>query len=84
MPLKALAVVDAGIGGLGTYQAIKARSNIPVLYFSDSGYEPYGVVPTPRLRGRLQQIFEFLYTRAPSGLRLPVTPPVVRSPMTPT
>jgi len=63
MSIKALAIVDAGIGGLGTYQAIKARSNIPVMYFSDSGYEPYGVVPTVRLRNRLKLIFAFLYTQ---------------------
>ncbi len=63
MAIKTLAIVDAGIGGLGTYRALKARAQFPVLYFSDSGYEPYGKLDTDVLRNRLQQVFDFLYTQ---------------------
>ena len=68
MPTAALAIVDAGIGGLGTYRAIKARCDIPIMYFADGGFEPYGEVPTHDLRKRLQSIFEFLYAQGASKI----------------
>ncbi len=68
MPQTALAIVDAGIGGLGTWRAIKARSNIPLMYFADSGYDPYGNVSTTTLKARLQRIFQFLYTQGASNI----------------
>lgn len=43
---KTLAIVDTGIGGLGTYFcAIKARGQFPVMCFSDNGHKPCGKVP---------------------------------------
>jgi glutamate racemase len=63
MNAPALAIVDAGIGGLGTYRAIKAHSNIPIIYFADSGFEPYGLVPARHIRQRLKRVFKFLYTQ---------------------
>ncbi len=68
MPQTALAIVDAGIGGLGTWRAIKARSNIPIMYFADGGYEPYGTVSTATLKKRLQDIFQFLYAQGASNI----------------
>jgi glutamate racemase len=68
MPQTALAIVDAGIGGLGTWRAVKARSDIPIMYFADSGFEPYGKVPTNLLRKRLQRIFQFLYAQGASNI----------------
>lgn len=70
MPTATLAIVDAGIGGLGTYRAIKSRCDIPIMYFSDSGFEPYGEVPTQKLRKRLQSIFEFLYAQGASKIAI--------------
>lgn len=63
MPSKKIAIVDAGIGGLGAYNALKAKINVPTLYFSDSGYIPYGKVPTQQLKARLAQVFSFLYAQ---------------------
>jgi len=49
-----LAVLDWGIGGLGFYRAFKARlPDVPVVYLSDTGFEPYGLVPGPALQRRL-------------------------------
>ena len=68
MPPTALAIVDAGIGGLGTWRAIKARRDIPIMYFADSGFEPYGKVPTNALKQRLQRVFQFLYAQGASKI----------------
>ena len=59
----ALGIVDYGIGGLGTYRAIKARADIPVIYFSDAGFTPYGKLLMPALRARLYRIFDFLHAQ---------------------
>jgi len=49
-----LALLDWGIGGLGFYRAFKERlPDVPVVYLSDTGFEPYGLVPGPALRRRL-------------------------------
>jgi len=55
-----LGIVDWGIGGLGVYSCVKQLSDIPVLYFSDSGSTPFGQTPTKQLHDRLQKIFEHL------------------------
>jgi glutamate racemase len=57
----AVAVMDWGIGGLGFFTLLKAaRPRVPVLYFSDAGFTPYGRVSDRNLRRRLRAIVEFL------------------------
>lgn len=52
-----LAVLDWGIGGVPTWNAIRRRApKLDVIYMSDSGYAPYGTVPKAELRARLSQV----------------------------
>jgi len=59
----ALGIVDWGIGGLGVYREVRARCDIPVLYFSDQGFTPYGKTPPQEVRRRLDAIFAFLSSK---------------------
>jgi glutamate racemase len=52
-----IGILDWGIGGLGFYQALHAREpNLPVYYVSDSGFMPYGKVPSAVLRQRVLDV----------------------------
>lgn len=56
-----LAIIDWGVGGIGFYQAMRARHpDVPVLYFSDSGSTPYGKSSRPALAARLTTILTAL------------------------
>lgn len=65
-----LGIVDWGVGGLGLYKLIKQNSDIPVLYFSDSGHTPYGKTPTNQLHDRLHTIFEHLFSLGASRVAI--------------
>lgn len=65
-----LGIVDWGVGGLGLYKLIKQRSDIPVVYFSDSGHTPYGQTPTDQLHDRLHNIFEHLFSLGASRVAI--------------
>jgi len=56
-----LAVIDWGIGGLGFYREWKKhRPEDGIIYFSDSGYTPYGKLSTESLANRLSSVFQHL------------------------
>lgn len=56
-----LGVLDWGIGGLGFVAALRRRGHqTPVAYLSDAGFPPYGTVPAPELRDRIQALGELL------------------------
>lgn len=55
----AIGICDWGIGGVGLYQHLRKRSSIDVVYFSDTGYTPYGKVPEAELKQRLSQVFAY-------------------------
>lgn len=56
-----LAVMDWGIGGLGFYRSWKQhRPDDSIVYFSDSGFTPYGKLSEEDLSERLNQIFKYL------------------------
>jgi glutamate racemase len=57
---KKFAVLDWGIGGIGIYKEIKARSRAFVLYFSDTGAVAYGKMPRVELAERIEHVIEFL------------------------
>ncbi len=61
--VKYLGVVDFGIGGLGFYKALKARADVPVLYFADSGGTHYSRLPRDELLDRRDQVFDFLFAQ---------------------
>ncbi len=59
-----IAIIDYGIGGLGLYKMIREEfSDMPLIYFSDSGETPYGKLSKQVLRARLEKVFDFLRRR---------------------
>lgn len=55
-----IGICDWGIGGVGLYQLLRKRSSVDVIYFSDTGYTPYGKVPENELKTRLSLVFQYL------------------------
>jgi len=56
-----LAIVDWGIGGVGIFRALRLRTaSVPVLYLSDSGFTPYGLLGREALACRLARIVRHL------------------------
>jgi glutamate racemase len=52
-----LGVVDWGIGGLATWQRLRAAMpQVDLVYFSDAGFTPYGKVPETLLHARLAAV----------------------------
>ncbi|MCB9187898.1 MAG: aspartate/glutamate racemase family protein [Flavobacteriales bacterium] len=55
-----IGICDWGIGGLGVYKELRKRgSNADIVYFSDSGYTPYGKVPKDELHERWLKVKSF-------------------------
>lgn len=55
-----IGICDWGIGGVGLYQLLRKRSSVDVVYFSDTGFTPYGKVPEQELKLRLNIVFDHL------------------------
>ncbi len=56
-PRTLLGVLDWGIGGLGFYALLKAsHPNVPVLYWSDAGATPYGLLSRRALADRIAHV----------------------------
>lgn len=54
-----MGILDWGIGGLGLYKLVKKEApGQAVLYFSDSGFHPYGKVKTAELAARLTSVLQ--------------------------
>ena len=59
-----LAIIDWGIGGFGFWKEWqKLRPNEGAVYFSDSGYTPYGKVPDRELAARLTEVIHDLHQK---------------------
>jgi len=54
-----IGLLDWGIGGLSVYKEIQSKIGVSCLYFSDSGYTPYGKIPKKELIQRLNLIIDF-------------------------
>ncbi|HEY5535152.1 MAG TPA: aspartate/glutamate racemase family protein [Ignavibacteria bacterium] len=54
-----IGICDYGIGGIGLYKLIRAKTTVDIVYFSDSGYTPYGKVSEKELKKRLDQIIKY-------------------------
>ena len=51
---KSILVIDSGVGGLSICQSILAQQpELQIIYFADSAYFPYGLLPEKELRARL-------------------------------
>jgi glutamate racemase len=56
-PPARLGVLDWGIGGMGVVRALRRRApDVPVVYFSDTGFTPYGKVPRAVLAARVSRM----------------------------
>jgi glutamate racemase len=56
-----LGVVDWGIGGLDFYRKVAVQApDLPILYYSDAGFEPYGKLERRALAARLDIILDRL------------------------
>jgi glutamate racemase len=58
-----LGIIDWGIGGVSLLKKIREKSDLDIIYFSDTGYLPYGKVETEELRARVSLVIQFLKNR---------------------
>lgn len=59
-----LGIVDWGIGGLGLLGHLdRDRPGLDIVYWSDTGFTPYGLVPTAALAARLRSVVDELAQR---------------------
>jgi glutamate racemase len=62
-------ILDWGIGGVGILRALRQRTrNVPVLYLSDSGHTPYGLLTSDALARRVARLLGFLVERGASSV----------------
>lgn len=57
--MKTIGICDWGIGGVGVYTELRKLSSVNVVYFSDTGYTPYGKVEESELKRRLDKVFRW-------------------------
>lgn len=55
-----IGICDYGIGGISLYQRIRAVSDVDIVYYSDTGFIPYGKVPETELRQQVGRVIDFL------------------------
>jgi len=59
--LSIVGIFDWGIGGFGVYNALKQKTpQLPVVYFSDAGFMPYGKVDKKTLHSRVLEVEHWL------------------------
>ena len=64
-----LGVLDWGLGGFSFVQHLQKHCiSIPMLYFSDSGFPPYGTCRPQDLKARLKSIFIWCFERGCSHI----------------
>jgi glutamate racemase len=64
-----LGILDWGIGGVGVWRALRSRTRrIPVLYLSDSGFTPYGLLSRRALATRLAQRIRWFCEHGATGV----------------
>jgi glutamate racemase len=56
-----IGICDYGIGGIGLFNAIRDKSSVDIIYFSDSGYTPYGKVSEEDLKERLGKVINYFH-----------------------
>jgi glutamate racemase len=59
-----IGIIDWGIGGIGIFQLLQARAKeADLVYFSDTGFTPYGRTTRTELIARLTHVLRFLAGR---------------------
>ncbi len=58
--VRALGIIDWGIGGLDFYRQLRALGPTSIRYLSDAGFTPYGKLSHQELRSRLHSAILFL------------------------
>lgn len=58
-----IGINDFGIGGLGLYKLLREQTTADLVYFSDSGYHPYGTLSRTELQDRLQKVIDFFHSQ---------------------
>ena len=58
-----IGINDFGIGGLGLYKLLRVQTTADLVYFSDSGYHPYGTLSRTELQDRLQKVIDFFHSQ---------------------
>lgn len=56
-----IGIFDYGIGGVSLYKRLREAISADIIYLSDTGYVPYGKVPEPELRERVQKVTDYLF-----------------------
>lgn len=56
-----IGICDYGIGGIGLYKILRANTSADIVYFSDTGFTPYGKVPMLELAERFNKVCEYFY-----------------------
>lgn len=58
-----IGIIDWGIGGFGLIQELQKNGKFGYVYFSDSGYTPYGKVDEITLQKRVEKVIEFVKSK---------------------
>lgn len=61
--MKKIGICDWGIGGVGVYTELRKLSSVHVVYFSDTGFTPYGKVEPEALKLRLDKVFDWFTSK---------------------
>jgi len=68
-PPARLAILDWGIGGVGVWRALRLRApRLPIIYLSDSGYTPYGLLSREALARRVTELARLLVEHGANSL----------------
>lgn len=57
----AIGIYDWGIGGIGLYKLLREKCTSDIVYFSDSGYTPYGKVHQAELIHRVEKVLRWFH-----------------------
>jgi len=64
-----LGIIDWGIGGISVYNHVKVQfPSVPVMYFSDTGFTPYGKTSKTELVERLNAVVVYLKSKGVNHL----------------
>ncbi|CAN5476371.1 glutamate racemase [soil metagenome] len=57
-----IGIFDYGIGGLGLFKILREKAAADIVYFSDSGFKPYGKASENELRERVIKVINYFHS----------------------